>query len=86
MEAAYFAETGRQLLLSEQNLIDCAWDYGNTGCLGGFQELAYDYMADVLEIATEEVHAVPACTLCALPPSLQAVQPAISKRALHVLR
>ena len=55
MEAAYFAATGAQLLLSEQNLIDCAWDYGNTGCLGGFQELAYKYMADVLQIATEEV-------------------------------
>ena len=55
IEAAYFATTGKQLLLSEQNLIDCAWDYGNTGCLGGFQELAYEYMGDVLQIATEEV-------------------------------
>lgn len=55
IETAYFMKTGKQLLLSEQNLIDCAWDYGNTGCLGGFQALAYNYMHDVLEIASEEV-------------------------------
>ena len=55
METAYFTKTGNALLLSEQNLIDCAWDYGNTGCLGGFQALAYNYMHDVLEIASEEV-------------------------------
>ncbi len=35
LEAAYYRETGKQLLLSEQNLLDCAWDYGNTACLGG---------------------------------------------------
>jgi cathepsin L len=58
IEAAYFAKTGKQLLLSEQNLIDCAWDYGNTGCLGGFQPLAYNYMADTLQIASEEVSLV----------------------------
>ncbi len=56
MEAAYYRETGKQLLLSEQNFIDCAWDAGNTGCLGGFQALAYNWMADVLELATEEVN------------------------------
>ena len=48
-------KTGKQLLLSEQNLLDCAWDYGNTGCLGGFQPLAFNYMHDVREIASEEV-------------------------------
>ena len=39
LEAAYFRETGKQLLLSEQNLMDCAWDYGNTACLGGCDSL-----------------------------------------------
>lgn len=57
MEAAYYRETGNQLLLSEQHFIDCAWDAGNTGCLGGFQPLAFNWMADVLELATEEVRA-----------------------------
>ena len=64
IEAAYFAKTGKQLLLSEQNLIDCAWDYGNTGCLGGFQALAYNYMAATLHIASEEVRR--ACN-CGVP-------------------
>ncbi len=57
VEAAYYRETGNQLLLSEQHFIDCAWDAGNTGCLGGFQPLAFNWMADVLELATEEVRA-----------------------------
>ncbi|KAK9846258.1 hypothetical protein WJX81_000204 [Elliptochloris bilobata] len=56
LEAAYFRETGKQLLLSEQNLMDCAWGYGNTACLGGFQSLAYNYMTDVLGIASEEAY------------------------------
>jgi len=59
IEAAYFMKTGKQLLLSEQNLMDCAWDYGNTGCLGGFQPLAYNYLHDKLEIAAEEVKSWP---------------------------
>ena len=41
LEAAYFRETGKQLLLSEQNLMDCAWDYGNTACLGGCAKLQH---------------------------------------------
>ncbi|EIE25566.1 cysteine proteinase [Coccomyxa subellipsoidea C-169] len=56
VEAAYYRETGNQLLLSEQHFIDCAWDAGNTGCLGGFQPLAFNWMADVLELATEEAY------------------------------
>ncbi|CAL8460756.1 g287 [Coccomyxa elongata] len=56
METAYYRETGKQLLLSEQHFIDCAWDAGNTGCLGGFQPLAFNWMADVLELATEEAY------------------------------
>ena len=61
IETAYYLKTGKPLLLSEQNLMDCAWDYGNTGCLGGFQALAYNYMHDKLEIASEEVILHPFC-------------------------
>ena len=55
IEAAYYRTAGKQLLLSEQNLVDCAWDYGNTGCMGGFQALAFNYMSDELYIASQEV-------------------------------
>ena len=62
METAYYRKTGKPLLLSEQNLMDCAWNYGNTGCLGGFQALAYNYMHDKLEIASEEVTPSPSAS------------------------
>lgn len=63
VEAAYFRETGKQLLLSEQHMIDCAWDAGNTGCMGGFQPLAFNWMADVLQLATEEVGTLLLCVM-----------------------
>lgn len=46
LEAAYFRKTGRQKLLSEQQLMDCAWDDKdeNKGCMGGFQALAYQWL------------------------------------------
>jgi len=29
--------TGKQLLLSEQNLLDCGWYLNNKACFGGYQ-------------------------------------------------
>ena len=50
LEAAVFRETGRQILLSEQQLVDCAWSdpsyegkYPNAGCYGGYQTTAFDW-------------------------------------------
>lgn len=50
LEAAVFRETGRQVLLSEQQLVDCAWSdpsytgkYPNAGCYGGYQTTAFDW-------------------------------------------
>eukprot|EP00884_Botryococcus_braunii_P018854 jgi/Botrbrau1/5652/Bobra.55_1s0040.1 len=40
VEAAYFRQTGKNVRLSEQVFVDCAWDYGNDGCFGGFQDTA----------------------------------------------
>lgn len=37
VEAAYFRETGKQLLLSEQDLMDCGWYKNNKACFGGYQ-------------------------------------------------
>ena len=36
-ETALFRVLGEQRLLSEQNMMDCAWDTGNTACMGGYQ-------------------------------------------------
>ena len=51
LEAAVWRATGTQVLLSEQQLVDCAWSpraYAgkspNAGCFGGFQTTAYDWL------------------------------------------
>ena len=51
MEGAYFAQTGKLLTLSEQQLIDCdinhdPWDHTNKGCNGGDFEIAFEYFKD----------------------------------------
>ena len=55
LEAAYFRETGQQQLLSEQHLMDCAWDAKdeNKGCMGGFQSLAFQWLFPHGGIASE---------------------------------
>ncbi|KAG2498163.1 hypothetical protein HYH03_003920 [Edaphochlamys debaryana] len=44
MQASWFLATGQSLSLSEQHLIDCTWDFGNSGCDGGDVEPALDYV------------------------------------------
>ncbi|KAI3428334.1 hypothetical protein D9Q98_006714 [Chlorella vulgaris] len=44
LEAAWFRETGKQLLFSEQHMIDCGWEGGNKGCFGGDQIRALNWM------------------------------------------
>lgn len=34
LEAAWFRETGKQQLFSEQHMVDCSWEGGNKGCYG----------------------------------------------------
>ncbi|KAK9812379.1 hypothetical protein WJX73_006336 [Symbiochloris irregularis] len=58
LEAAYFRQTGKQLLLSEQNMMDCSWSTGNTACMGGFQDLAFQWVLNntVGGLASEEAY------------------------------
>lgn len=44
LEAAYTKATGKCILFSEQQLVDCAWGFNNFGCSGGLPSQAYEYI------------------------------------------
>ncbi|KAG9452516.1 hypothetical protein H6P81_005420 [Aristolochia fimbriata] len=44
LEAAYAQATGNQILLSEQQLVDCAFNFDNNGCRGGLPSHAFEYI------------------------------------------
>lgn len=56
IEAAYYRQTGQQKLFSEQLLMDCSWDDQdqNKGCMGGFQNLAYQWLLPKGFVTTED--------------------------------
>ena len=51
METAYYRATGKQLLLSEQNLMDCGWYLNNKACFGGYQVSSQLSLSHVILIA-----------------------------------
>ncbi|KAB2623468.1 hypothetical protein D8674_038332 [Pyrus ussuriensis x Pyrus communis] len=44
LEAAYVQEFGKQISLSEQQLVDCAGAFNNNGCSGGLPSQAFEYI------------------------------------------
>ena len=44
IESAYKIKTGKDILLSEQQILECSVSYGNNGCSGGLVEYAYHYL------------------------------------------
>jgi len=54
IEGAYFVKTGKLPILSQQQLVDCSWKFGNNGCDGGLDFQAYKYVMEAGGISTEE--------------------------------
>jgi len=52
LEGAHFIATGDLVSLSEQQLMDCSWKYGNLSCGGGLMDSAFKYAMDT-PITTE---------------------------------
>ncbi|CAF3373464.1 unnamed protein product [Rotaria socialis] len=54
IEGAYFVKHGSSIRLSEQDLVDCSWGFGNNGCDGGLDYRAYQYIMKHNGIALED--------------------------------
>eukprot|EP00904_Undaria_pinnatifida_P001416 jgi/Undpi1/11275/HiC_scaffold_30.g13573.m1 len=56
LESHHYLRTGEMVLLSEQQLVDCAGAYDNHGCNGGLPSHAFEYIADAGGLDTEDAY------------------------------
>lgn len=54
IEGQLFRSTGKLLSLSEQQIIDCSREFGNSGCSGGWMHKTFEYIASQGGIDSEE--------------------------------
>lgn len=54
IEGAYFVKTGKLPRLSQQQMVDCSWKFGNNGCDGGEDFRAYKYIMEAGGLSAEE--------------------------------
>ena len=56
LEAAYAQAFGKNISLSEQQLVDCAGAFNNFGCNGGLPSQAFEYIKYNGGLDTEEAY------------------------------
>lgn len=56
LEAAYTQLTGKEISLSEQQLVDCASAFKNHGCDGGLPSRAFEYVKYTGGLEAEEAY------------------------------
>ncbi|CAM9444488.1 unnamed protein product, partial [Sphacelaria rigidula] len=56
LESHHYLRTGKMVLLSEQQLVDCAMNFDNHGCSGGLPSHAFEYIATSGGLDTEQAY------------------------------